>query len=86
MTLKLIYSLFLILSHGSILMISIYINELCKSNRTSFLKKTLIVRSLLIIFVIDHVNRITILVIHGMEYVNAMMYDHHDSLVVFFFT
>ena len=63
-------------------MISIYINELCKSKRTLSLIKTLIVGPLLIIFIIDHVNRRTILVIQGREYVNAMMYDRHDSLVV----
>ena len=63
-------------------MISIYIKELCKPNRTSSLIKTLIVGPLLIIFIIDHVNRRTISVIHGREYVNAMMYDRHDPLVV----
>ena len=44
--------------------------------------KTLIVGPLLIIFIIDYVNRRTIFVKHGREYVNAMMYDRHDSLVV----
>ena len=44
--------------------------------------KTLIVEPLLIIFIIDHVNRRTISVTHGREYVNAMMYDRHDFLVV----
>ena len=80
---ELIYLLFLILSHDYILMIiSIYVNELCKSNSISSLIKTLVVRPLLIIFIIDHVNRRTISVIHGREYVNAMIYDCHDFLVV----
>ena len=51
-------------------------------NRILSLIKTLIVGPLLIIFIIDHVNRKTISVIHGREYVNAIMYDHYDSLVV----
>ena len=37
---------------------------------------------LLIIFIIDHVNGRTISVINERKYVNAMMYDRHDSLVV----
>ena len=64
------------------MIISIYVNELCKSNSISSLIKTLVVRPLLIIFIIDHVNRRTISVIHGREYVNAMIYDCHDFLVV----
>ena len=63
-------------------MINIYISELCTSNRKSSLIKTLIVGSLLIIFIIDHVNRRIISMVHGREYVNAMIYDCHDSLVV----